>query len=313
MRIGIDIGGSKIAAGLVDMSGKVTARRKVLIGRVRRYPVVRDAILDLVDQIRSKWSGHKESIDRIGIACAGQIDCATGNILFSPNLGWRNAPLCRDVEKGCSIETFIENDVNAAIYGEWKFALHGSCPYVLGVYLGTGVGGGIIIDGKVYRGFLHVGGEVGHMTLNPDGYLCNCGNRGCFEAYCGGAYIVDRVKKRLSSGYRGKIWELIDGDIDALHAGHVEEGAMLNDDLCNTVWKETLEYLGAGLASLANVLNPGIIILGGGVVYGTRRLIDDVKPIMEKRAMAPSVKNMKVIGARLKEDAAIMGAAFSEQ
>lgn len=313
MRIGIDIGGSKIAAGLVDESGKVTAKRKVFVGHDKRYPVVRDTIIDLLNEMCSDGDVQKESIERIGIACAGQIDCTTGNILLSPNLGWRNAPLSYDIEKACGIETFIENDVNAAIYGEWRFALHGSFPHVLGVYIGTGVGGGLIIGGKVYRGFSQVGGEVGHMTLNPHGYQCNCGNRGCFEAYCGGAYIVKRVKARLNRGYRGKIWDLIAGNVDTLNAGHIENGAMVNDDLCGTVWGEALEYLGAGLASLVNLLNPGIIVLGGGVVYGTRHLIDDVKPIMEKRAMAASVKNMKIIKARLKEDAAIIGAAFSEQ
>lgn len=313
MRIGIDIGGSKIAAGLVDESGKVITKKKVLIGDDKRYPVLRDKIIDLLNELRSGPEVHEEAVERIGIACAGQIDGTTGSILFSPNLGWRDVPLRSDVERGCGIETIIENDVNAAVYAEWRFALHGSCPHVLGVYLGTGVGGGIIIDGKVYRGFSHVGGEVGHITLNPDGYPCNCGNRGCLEAYCGGSYIVERVKKRLNSGYRGKIWDLVNGNVNALHAGHVEEGALLNDDLCKTMWGEALKYLGAGLASLVNLLNPGVIVLGGGVVYGTRHLIDDVKPIMEKRTMAPSTKNMKIIKAGLGEDAAIIGAAFSEQ
>jgi glucokinase len=202
--------------------------------------------------------------------------------------------------------------VNAATYGEWRFGAAKGTNNVLGVFIGTGIGGGIIIHGRVYRGFSNVGAEIGHMILNPYGYPCNCGNSGCLEAYCGGVYIVERVKKQINNGYRGKVWNLINGDINSLHAGHIEYGAALGDDLCEAVWTEVLEYLGAGLASMANLLNPELIVLGGGVVYGTRHLIKDVKPIMKKRAMAASLKNMKLVKARLKEDAAILGAAFVE-
>jgi glucokinase len=114
------------------------------------------------------------------------------------------------------------------------------------------------------------------------------------------------------NGYRGKLWELIKGDISALNASHIESGAALGDDLCENVWTEVLEYLGAGLASMVNLLNPEAVVLGGGVVYGTQHLIEDVKPIMKKRAMAASLKNVKLVRAKLKEDAAIIGAAFVE-
>jgi glucokinase len=312
MRIGIDIGGTKIVAGLVDSSGKVVARKRILVGNGKSYLIVRDAIAELVRDILSENNIHTESLERIGVASAGQVDNEFKKIIFSPNLGWRNVPLRDDIETALKVHTFVDNDVNAAIYGEWRFGAARGADNVLGIFIGTGIGGGIIINGKVYRGFSNAGGEIGHIILNPFGYPCNCGNTGCFEAYCGGGYIVERVKKHIKGGYRGKVWELIGGNIDALNTGHVENGAALGDDLCSVVWTEVLEYLGAGLASMANLLNPEIIVMGGGVVYGTRHLIEDVKPVMEKKAMAASLKNMKLVKAKLKEDAAIIGAAFIE-
>lgn len=312
MRIGIDIGGSKIAAGLVNRRGRVVSKKRISVEKQKAYVKVRDDIALLIDKLVMENGIEKTRIERIGIASAGQIDNKTGNILFSPNLGWQNVPLRADLEEICCVKTSIENDVNAAIYGEWRFSLLKCACNVLGVYIGTGVGGGIIIDGKVYRGFSNVGGEVGHITLNPYGYPCNCGNTGCFEAYCGGSYIAERARQGLKSGYRGKLWGILGGNPDILHVGHIEEGCLLGDELCETLWREVIEYMGAALASLVNLLNPEIIVLGGGVVYGTQRLIDEVRPIVEKRAMAPSIKGLQIIRAKLEEDAAIVGAAFIE-
>lgn len=312
LRIGIDIGGSKIAAGLVNRQGRVVSKKRISVEKQKVYAKVRDNIALLIDELATENGIEKARIERIGIASAGQIDNETGNILFSPNLGWRNVPLRADLEEICCVKTSIENDVNAAIYGEWRFSLLKCACNVLGVYIGTGVGGGIIIDGKVYRGFSNVGGEVGHITLNPYGYPCNCGNTGCFEAYCGGSYIAERAQRRLKSGYKGKLWGILGGNPDILHVGHIEEGYLLGDELCETLWREVIEYLGAALAGLVNLLNPEIIVLGGGVVYGTQRLIDEIRPIVEKRAMAPSIEGLQIIRAKLEEDAAIVGAAFIE-
>ncbi|NLW36809.1 ROK family protein [Syntrophorhabdus aromaticivorans] len=312
LRIGIDIGGSKIAAGLVNRQGRVVNKKRIPVEKHKAYAKIRDAIALLIEELVSANGIEKTRIEKIGIASAGQIDKETGTILFSPNLGWHNAPLRADLEKAWGVRTSIENDVNAAVYGEWRFGLLKCSRNVLGVYVGTGVGGGIIIDGKVYRGFSNVGGEVGHITLNPYGYPCNCGSTGCFEAYCGGSYIAERARQRLKGGYKGKLWDILKGNPDILHVGHIEEGYLLGDDLCETLWKEVVEYMGAALAGLVNLLNPEIIVLGGGVIYGTRRLIDEVRPVVEKRAMTPSIKGMRIVRAKLEEDAAIVGAAFIE-
>lgn len=312
MRIGIDIGGTKIVAGLVNASGRVTARRKILVGRRRNYPTVRDAIIRLVRGLLAEHDIHTESLERVGVASAGQIDDQFRRVVFSPNLGWHNVPLRDDLESALHVRAFVDNDVNAATYAEWRFGAARGADDVLGVFIGTGIGGGIIVRGRVYRGFANAGAEIGHVTLNPYGYVCSCGNTGCFEAYCGGHHVAERVRRYVRRGYRGKVWELIGGDTETLNAYHVEQAADLGDELCRTMWNEALEYLGAGLASMANLLNPEIIVMGGGVIYGTQHIIEDVLPIVKRRAMAAAVKNLKIVRGKLKEDAAVIGAAFVE-
>jgi glucokinase len=312
MRIGIDIGGTKIIAGLVDESGRVTCKMKIPTEMERGYTGIKENIAGLIRTILAEGKADAQKVERVGIACAGQIDKMTKNILFSPNLDWHNVPLKDDIEKLCNIDTFIENDVNAAVYGEWKFGLKEVPEDVIGVFMGTGIGGGLIINRRLYRGFSHVGGEVGHITVNPDGYKCRCGNTGCFEAYCGGSYIIERVKAEIDKGYRGKIWDIIEGNPGSLHTGHIEEAYLLGDIQCRRIWGEVIEYMGIALASLVNLLNPEVIILGGGAVYGSRYFIEDVKAVIEKRAMQASLAGLKIVKAKLGEDAGIVGAAFVE-
>lgn len=313
MRIGIDIGGTKIAAGIVDDKGTVVCMKRMPTEAGKGYEGVRDGIVVLIEDIIKESGIEKRDIEKIGIATAGQVEKGSERILFSPNLDWHNVPLKEDMEKATGVQTHIENDVNAATYGEWKFAFEGVSKDVLGVFVGTGVGGGLILNGKLYRGFSNIGAEVGHMILNPYGYRCNCGNDGCFEAYCGGWYITERVKKKIQEGYKGKINNIIGGNPINLNAGVIEEGYLAGDALCVSVWQEVVEYLGAGVASLVNLLNPEIIVLGGGVIYGTKRLVDDMKNVLEKRAMKDSLKGLRIEKARFGEKSALLGVSYIDE
>ena len=313
MRIGIDIGGTKIIAGIVDEKGSVINSKKIPTETAKGYEGIRDDIVILIRDILQGAGIEKSTIEQIGIATAGQIEKGSCKILFSPNLRWHNVAFRDDIEKAMGVRTHIENDVNAATYGEWKFGLKGVPKDVLGIFIGTGIGGGIIFDGKLYRGFSNVGAEVGHTILNPYGYQCNCGNNGCFEAFCGGWYIVERVKKMIQEGCKGKIGDIINGDMVNLHTGTIEEAYLLGDEYCTPVWQEVIEYLGAGIASLVNLLNPEIVVLGGGVIYGTKHLIDDMKMVLNKRAMAESLKGLRIEKAKLGEESALLGVSYIDE
>ncbi|HVN97298.1 MAG TPA: ROK family protein [Syntrophorhabdaceae bacterium] len=310
MRIGIDIGGTKIAAAIVDRGGMVTPVRRIPTETQKGYDGVKEDIIRLVLKTIKEGGVSLDRIEQVGIATAGQIEKGSQMILFSPNLNWHNAPLKDDMEKTFGIATYVENDVNAATYGEWKFGLKAIPRDVLGVFIGTGIGGGLIIDGKLYRGSSNVGAEVGHTILNPYGYRCNCGNNGCFEAYCGGSYVIDRVKHRIEEGYKGRIFDLIGGNTERLNTGLVEEAYMLGDDLCREIWQEVVEYFGAAMASLVNLLNPEIVVLGGGVIYGTKHLITEMEAVLKKRALSASLAGLKIERASLGEEAAILGVAY---
>jgi glucokinase len=313
MRIGIDIGGTKIIAGIIDEKGSVVHSKRVSTETAKGYEGIREDIIILIEDILQGAGVDKRKIEQIGIATAGQIEKGSDRILFSPNLGWHNVPLRSDMEKATGVRTHIENDVNAATYGEWKFGLKCVPKDVLGVFIGTGIGGGLIFDGKLYRGFSNIGAEVGHMILNPYGYRCNCGNNGCFEAYCGGWYITERVRKKIQEGYKGIIGDVINGDMANLHTGTIEEACLLGDEYCVPIWQEVIEYLGAGIASLVNLLNPEVIVLGGGVIYGTKHLIDDMKVVLAKRAMAESLKGLRIEKAQLGEESALLGVSYIDE
>ncbi len=313
MRIGIDLGGTKIVGGLIDDAGRVLTRKRVPTDAVQGYEGIVARIVHLIDAIIGESGCSRNDIERVGIASAGQIEKHSHRIVFSPNLGFHDVPIRDDLERALGIGIFVENDVNAAIYGEWKFGLMESPANVLGIFVGTGIGGGLILDGRIYRGFSNVGGEIGHMTVNSHGYPCHCGNTGCFEAYCGGYYIVERAKRRLNEGYRGKLWGIIGGDPGVLNTGHIEDAYLKGDEYCGEIWKEVVEHMGVGLASLVNILNPEMIVFGGGVVYGSKYLIDQAADVMRRRVMGPSLKGLRMERARLGEDSAIMGAAFIDE
>lgn len=313
MRVGVDLGGTKIAIGLIDDRGTLVGRKRSPTMRDRGYGGVRDALILLVRELLQEHHVTANEISVIGVAAAGQIDGVTQRILFAPNLGWLDAPLKEDVESALGVRVCVENDVNAATYGEWRFGSAQQVDNLTGVFVGTGIGGGLILGGKIYRGFSNVGGELGHITLNPWGYRCNCGNSGCFEAYCGGLYITSRVRQRIEEGYRGKIWDLISGDTERLHPGFIEEAAELGDDLCGRIWREVTEYLGAALQSIANLLNPEVILLGGRVILGTTRLVEEATEVMSRRAMPASLRGLRIERATLEEDATILGAAFMDE
>jgi glucokinase len=312
MRIGIDIGGTKISAGVVDQGGRLLHKEKIELGRNKAYGGAKDRIIRLVETVLDHYAASTKELELIGVACAGQIDKDRRTVLFSPNLGWHNVPLKDDIERRLKVPTILENDANAAAYGEWMFGLEEKTDNLLGIFVGTGVGGGLILNGSLCRGFANVGGEVGHITVDPRGYRCNCGNTGCFEAHCGGSYVVERIRRRIREGYRGKIGDLVAGNLEALHMGHIEEAYLMGDEVCGEEWRRMIQCFGAALASLVNLLNPEIIVLGGGVINGTRYLLDDVRKIMEKRAMAASWQGVRMQKAQLGEDAAIVGAAFME-
>lgn len=259
--IGIDIGGTKIAAGVVDEHGTILeqARRE---SPARNPHAIADSIAELVAELRT----HHET-SAVGIAAAGFIDLDRENVMFAPNLAWRDEPLRRLVGDRVGLPTVMENDANAAAWAEHRFGAGKDARTLLMAAIGTGIGGGLVIDGQLFRGGFGVGAEFGHLRVVPEGRGCACGLRGCWEAYGSGTGLTVRARELAMADPESAaiLLELAGGDYEAIRGPMVSEAADRGDAAAKQSFAELARWIGEGLASLTAVLDPDVIVVGGGV------------------------------------------------
>src|SRR3954469_18611610 len=258
--MGIDIGGTKVAAGVVDENGNVLARAR------RRTPTRDPAhLVDVVGEIVRQMLAEHE-VTCIGVGAAGWVDVARKTVLFAPNLAWRDTPLREQIAEKDDLPVVVENDANAAAWGEYRFGAGVGAKDVIVVTIGTGIGCGIVIDERLYRGAFGIAGEPGHMRVVPGGRLCGCGNHGCWEQYCSGTALVraahEIVAQRPQEGQRLR---QIAGDSDAIDGPAVMRAAQEGDPAAVDCFQEVGRWLGQGLADLAAILDPDRFVVGGGV------------------------------------------------
>ena len=304
--IGVDLGGTKVDVALVDVQGLVLSDI--------RYPTDVDRgpgaiISDLVDAINEvqKQGGHKAAA--LGIGVAGQID-SVGAVITAPNLPFHNEPLQERLEKELGLPVIVTNDVNAVTYGEWRFGSGKGVDDIVVIFVGTGIGGGVISGGQLLEGCNNMGGELGHVTLVAEGRRCRCPNLGCLEAYAGGWAIAERAQDAVSANpQEGEKLTSLAGGLENITAVTVSQGYREGDPLSKRLVEETGRYLAAGMVGLVNVFNPCLLILGGGVVEGLPELIQIVDEVTQKRGIRPTVERLKIVKAGLGHRAGVIGAA----
>ncbi|WP_322747419.1 MULTISPECIES: ROK family glucokinase [unclassified Frankia] len=262
--VGVDVGGTKVAAGVVDATGAILASVRWPTPTKEPAAVV-DSIVAAVDELRVVVAPRP--LEAIGIGAAGWIDRERSHILFAPNLAWRNEPLRDDVSARTGLPVVVENDANAMAWGEYRFGAGRGHDDLLCVTVGTGIGGGIVLDGRLHRGHFGIGGEIGHMQIVPGGQPCGCGNRGCFEQYGSGRALLRTAHELVmaSPAAGRRMLELADGDMAGLTGPTITEAAREGDPLAVKCFEEVGSWLGRGLASLASVLDPSRFVVGGGV------------------------------------------------
>jgi len=307
--IGVDLGGTKIEAALVNGNG-------VIEHRVRVKTDVKDGVKSiqkqLVQVVRQVLEDKKETEPvGVGIGVAGQIEKDTGKVIYAPNLNWSDVPLKENIENGLKLPVHVINDVRAAAWGEW---LHGSgknSSDMVCVFVGTGIGGGIVSGGRMLTGHSNSAGEIGHMTISVDGPKCHCGNRGCFEALAGGWAIAQRAQNMLQEEkyHNSAIIEKASGNMEDITAKMVVESYHEGDAAANHLMSKVTNDLASGLISMVNAFNPEYLVLGGGVIEGMPEMIDRVKSIIKERALKVSTKDLKVVPADLHNDSGVIGAA----
>jgi glucokinase len=252
----------------------------------------------------------KTQIYGVGIGVAGPIDFNKGYIHYLTNVkGWKNTPLKKMLSNKIKLPVYVDNDVNVVTLGELAYGAGKGYDNAICLTLGTGVGGGIVINGHLYRGANFTAGEIGHIPINMEGPKCNCGGRACLERYVGNKYIVRRAKSLLRNNKRSLIAKLVDNDLSKITPKVISQAAKKKDKIALQIWREIGEYLGVALSGLINTLNPEVIIIGGGVSKAGKPLFDVIKNTIKLRAMKNPASFVQIVPATLGEEAGIIGAS----
>ncbi|WP_250291979.1 ROK family glucokinase [Frankia sp. CiP1_Cm_nod1] len=307
--IGVDVGGTKVAAGVVDGSGTVLSslRRPT---PSQQPAAVADLIGEVVDELRAAVAPRP--VQAVGIGAAGLIDRDRSRVLFAPNLAWRDEPLRDEVSARTGLPVVVENDANAMAWGEYRFGAGRGEPDLVCVTVGTGVGGGIVLDGRLYRGRFGLGGEIGHMQLVAGGRLCGCGNRGCLEAYGSGNALVAKARELVTTSPAAgrRLLELAGGEVGVLRGPSVTEAALEGDPLAVKCFEDVGTWLGRAMASLASILDPGLFVLGGGVAEAGDLLLAPARAEFANSLSARRHRpEARIVTAQLAARGGIIGAA----
>ena len=307
--VGVDIGGSGIKLGVVDRGGKVILRDAFPTGSEKS----RDKLLKLL--VRRILSLCREAKRRrfrllgVGVGAPGPIDIDRGFVYFFPNIpGWKNTPLQRLLTRRLRLPVCIDNDANAMALGEFSYGAGRGARNMIALTLGTGVGGGLILNGKLFHGPVFSAAEIGHLVVNEGGPVCSCGSRGCIETYVGSGYFIKEIRKRLNSGQKSLLKKWLKEGQD-LTPFLVAKAARAGDGFARNFWRETGGHLGTVLAGLVNILNPDRIILGGGIAQSGRMLFGPTVAALRKKAFPIAARSVKVLPAALGVDAGLIGAA----
>ncbi len=309
--VGIDLGGTNIAVGVVDEEFRIVARANRKTNSPRPAEQIADDMAAATKDALAEAGLTMNNVEWVGIGTPGTVNQETGVIEYSNNLQFHNAPMIKLMQERLGVGVYMENDANAAIYGE---ALAGAAKGVkncIGITLGTGVGGGIIIDGRIYSGSNYAGAELGHTVIVYDGKPCTCGRKGCFESYASATGLIAMTKECLQANPQDDMWKFADGSLenvngrtafDAMRAG-LASGKQVVDTYLN--------YLGCGLVNMINIFQPEILFIGGGISKEGETILAPLREYIERERYSKyAAKNTQLCVAQLGNDAGIIGAAF---
>lgn len=312
--VGVDLGGTSINVGVVPFDGGTVLGMRSLPTEPQRGPKavvdrIAEMIRDAVRDARREAELPEAAVIGVGLGSPGPLDRETGTILDTPNLGWRNFPLRDLIANAVGLDVVLDNDANAATLGEWWMGAARGADPVVGVTLGTGIGGGIVLGGRVYHGASDAAGEFGHMTIDSTGRKCNCGNYGCLEAYASGPAIAARAVEGLETGSSSLLPDMVGGELDRITAATVYEAIVAGDVYAAEVMRETAKFLGAGLANLINLLNPELIVISGGVTRAGDHLFEPLRAEVRRRAFSEAADACRIVSSELGDMAGVIGAA----
>jgi len=309
--VGIDLGGTKILAGVFNSSLEQVGLTKLSTKSQRGVDKVVERIARCAQDAVDEADLTFKQIAGVGIGAPGAVDFSSGTVIFAPNMeGWKDVPLKKELEKQLGVPVFVENDCNIAALGVYVAELKSKPKSMVGIFVGTGIGGGIIINGDLYSGFGHTAGEIGHMVIEVSGPKCGCGNKGCFEALASRTAIFQQIKAGIKDGQKTILTEMLGNDLEDLRSGDLRKAIRRGDKFVDRVVEGAAEYIGIATANLVNILNPEVVVLGGGVLEA---LSDEMMGVIVETAtdyaMPGAMKGVEIIASKLGDNAGITGGA----
>lgn len=315
--VGVDLGGTNIVAGAMTEDGsEIHAVHSIPTKSESGDEGVAGRMVSLVEDVIAETQGAtgatRADFIGVGVGAPGPLDRDHGIVLIAPNLGWNNFPLRQRMQDRLSLPTSLDNDANCATFGEWWQGAARGAKNVVGLTIGTGIGGGLILNGALYHGSSDMAGEVGHTTIDMNGRYCKCGNYGCLEAYASGPAIATRAREVLvREGMKSAIRDMVHGRLPDITAQTVYEAAKGGDQLASEIVKDTGRYLGAGIANLLNIFNPDRVVIAGGVTAAGDALFLPLKAEVRRRAFTPAVNAAEIVAGELPGTAGVVGAVAS--
>jgi len=310
--LGIDIGGTNLVVGSVAEDGsRIVATTSEPTHAEAGAKDVLERLVGLAD--RAVAATRREvpgaEILGVGVGAPGPLDTKRGIVLLTPNLGWVNLPLRQIIHDRLGLPAALDNDANCAVLGEWWVGAARGARHAIGITIGTGIGGGLILEGKLYHGASDVAGEIGHTTIDTEGRRCKCGNYGCLEAYASGPNIAVRAVEEIEAGAVSRLPSLVGGDLSKVTAQTVYQAAQDGDDLALEVVNDTAKFLGVGIGNLLNVFNPEVVVVCGGVTAAGDHLFVPLRREAARRAFKPAVAACRIVPGELAGTAGVYGAA----
>jgi len=310
LNLAIDLGGSKILAAVADPQGKILSSDESITPATEGRDVVIQAVVDSARSALAQAGIDISDISAIGIGAPGISNPEAGILFTSPNLpGWRNVLLRDIIQDRLGKKTFLINDANAAALGEFYFGAARGARNFIYVTLSTGIGGGIVIDGKIYTGAIGAAGEIGHMTIDDNGPICNCGNRGCWETLASGTALAREAKRRIEEGARTSILKVADDHLEKVNAQVVHTAALQGDKLARKLIARAGHYIGVGFTNLINIFNPELIVIGGGLSNMGDMLLGPAFKTAGQRAYKEAFQAVRFATAELGRNSGVLGAA----
>lgn len=318
--VGVDVGGTNVVVGTVPEDGSTVygfrkQRTPVSDGPDAVVAQIARMVEESMAEARQTLGDQAGEVAGVGLGAPGPLDRASGIVLLTPNLGWTNFPLRDRVSEATGLPATLDNDANCAVFGEWWRGAARGANIVIGLTIGTGIGGGIVLDGTIFHGASDIAGEIGHMSIDSTGRRCGCGNYGCLEAYASGTAIAQRAIEGVQSGAVSTLATYAGGDLSGVTAQVVYQAAQDGDEYALEVIGDTARFLGAGVANLINIFNPEVIVICGGVTAAGDRLFKPLRAEVNRRAFRPAIERCQILPGEIKETAGVYGAvaAFKVQ